>query len=418
MGRELTGTFSSQNGTTLVHFAVLRLPRTLPALGLGLLFLTGAAHPSKPIPARAPRPMRSDVYVSTAGSNANDGSIRKPWRTISYAATIVKPGMTVHVASGEYRESIKTTVSGTPTGRIRFISDRQWEAKVVGFSGEAVWLNRGDYIDIVGFDITGQAANGIENLGSYNRILNNRVHDIVVPCTSNGGSGINDASEGTGTKNLIDGNFIYNIGGVRGCAIEPGAAPPGIYLSTPGATVTNNLVVNVAMGMQEWHDTTNEVVVNNTFICNKAVPKTYGIIIGAGDYPCNSGTACKNDNSYTANNITCGCTYGIEEEASAGGSVGSGNRYMNNVSYADKYPLKIIGGGFSSGNLTSNPQFERNTGDATGDYHLQVKSPAIDAGVAERAPTVDFSGGKRPQAKGFDIGAFEMGATAATWPWQ
>lgn len=392
--------------------------RLFPALVLSLVFLTGTDPASTPISAHTPKPSRSDFYVSKNGSDTNNGSLTRPWKTISHAAASVKAGMTVHVSSGEYDESINMTVSGNSNGRIRFVSDRQWEAKVVGGSGEAVWLSRGSYVDIVGFDVTGRARNGIENLGSYGRILNNRVHDIIVPCTSNGGSGINDASEGAGSNNVLSGNFIYNIGGISGCQLEPGSAPPGIYLSSPNTTVNNNLIVNVAMGMQEWHDTTSETVVNNTFVCNTSVSKTYGIIVGAGDYPCNSGTSCKNDNSYTANNITYGCTYGIEEEASAGGSIGSGNQYLNNDNYKSRYPLTIIGGSYSSGNLTSDPQFVSNTGDATGDYRLGAKSPAIDAGVAQHAPVLDFYGGTRPKGKGYDIGAYEWGAARGNWPWQ
>ena len=167
-----------------------------------------------------------------------------------------------------------------------------------------------------------------------------------------------------------------------------------------------------------WHDTTHETVVNNTFVCNKSVPKTYGIVVGAGDFPCKTGVSCKNDNSFTANNITYGCNYGIEEEASSGGSIGSGNRYLNNDNFGDTYPRRSIGGGSLSGNLTSDPRFVSNSGDANGDYRLSAISPAIDAGMAQHAPGMDFSGGKRPQGKGFDLGAYEAGATPGVWPWQ
>ena len=44
---------------------------------------------------------------------------------------------------------------------------------------------------------------------------------------------------------------------------------------------------------------------------------------------------------------------------------------------------------------------------AGGDFRLQARSPAIDAGVAEGAPTVDMSGRPRPQGRAVDLGAFE-----------
>lgn len=391
---------------------IQNLRTKLPAAAL-IFLVAGHCFVKPPAP-----PSRPDFHVSTTGSDGNDGSLKHPWKTVSHAAASVKPGATVHVAPGEYRGNITTSASGNSSARIRFISERQWGAKILGGSGEAVWLNRGNYVDIVGFDVTGGTTIGIENLGSYDRILNNRVHDIRVPCSSGGGAGIDDGSEGAGDNTAIDGNLVYSIGGISGCKLEAGSTPPGIYLSSPNGTVTNNLVVNVAMGMQEWHDTTNETVVNNTFVCNKAVSKTYGIVVGAGDYPCNSGTSCKNSNSLTANNITYGCTYGIEEEASSGGSIGSGNQYLNNDNYNAAHPLTIIGGGASAGNLTSDPKFVSNTGDATGDYHLGAMSPAVDAATAQHAPALDFSGGRRPNGKRFDIGAYEAGSTPGTWPWQ
>ncbi len=44
---------------------------------------------------------------------------------------------------------------------------------------------------------------------------------------------------------------------------------------------------------------------------------------------------------------------------------------------------------------------------AHGDFHLRSGSPAIDAGSADEAPNIDFSGRTRPRGAGFDIGAFE-----------
>ncbi len=41
------------------------------------------------------------------------------------------------------------------------------------------------------------------------------------------------------------------------------------------------------------------------------------------------------------------------------------------------------------------------------DYHLTAYSPAINAGTAEGAPSIDLDGISRPQGEGFDIGAYE-----------
>ena len=38
-------------------------------------------------------------------------------------------GTTVHVAPGTYEGDVVTTATGTPTARVRFISDQKWAAK-------------------------------------------------------------------------------------------------------------------------------------------------------------------------------------------------------------------------------------------------------------------------------------------------
>ncbi|MGA9347506.1 MAG: choice-of-anchor Q domain-containing protein [Anaerolineae bacterium] len=48
---------------------------------------------------------------------------------------------------------------------------------------------------------------------------------------------------------------------------------------------------------------------------------------------------------------------------------------------------------------------------ANRDYHLTAYSPAIDAGTAEGAPTVDLDGISRPQGEGCDIGPYEYPLT-------
>lgn len=67
----------------------------------------------------------------------------------------------------------------------------------------------------------------------------------------------------------------------------------------------------------------------------------------------------------------------------------------------------------SAGNISSDPLLVNS---ASGDYHLQSSSPAIDAGSSVDAPTVDFDGMSRPidgdgtDGAAFDIGAFEAAA--------
>jgi hypothetical protein len=56
------------------------------------------------------------------------------------------------------------------------------------------------------------------------------------------------------------------------------------------------------------------------------------------------------------------------------------------------------------GNINQDPRFIQ-----LGDYHLQPRSPAIDAGTSTGAPTIDIDGHRRPCGVGVDMGAYEFG---------
>jgi hypothetical protein len=73
------------------------------------------------------------LYVSTSGSDTNAGtSLRAPLRTIQKAVDIAKPGDTVMVRGGTYRETVSTSRSGTANGRIMI---RNYQNEAVTVSG-------------------------------------------------------------------------------------------------------------------------------------------------------------------------------------------------------------------------------------------------------------------------------------------
>jgi hypothetical protein len=346
----------------------------------------------------------SSYYVSTAGNDSNNGSATAPWRTIAYAASQIGPGATVHVGPGTYTGSIVTSVSGNSSSRVRFISDRQWAAVIGGTSGEAVWQNLGDYVDIVGFEVSGPNANGIENLGSNVQILSNHVHDIIASCDSNGGSGINNANY-SAHDNDINGNIVHDVRAPANCATPHGV---GIYHSNLRGHIYNNISFhNGTVGIQLWHAANAVVVANNTVVNNSV----NGIVIGAGDSP----GGVTNDNSEVENNISVNnAYYGIQEF----GQTGSHNQYVNNIVYQNPSGNLTLLTGRASGTITGAPLLVNPTGLSSNDYQLQTQSPAIGAGTSQYAPSQDFQGAVRPSSKAPDIGAFQSGATPGIWPWQ
>src|SRR5436190_4506827 len=138
----------------------------------------------------------TSLYVSPAGSDSSPGTDVQPLRTIARAATLAAAGTTVIVAPGTYSEPMVSSSSGTPTGRIRFVSSVRWAAQIRTAGAYRAWLNFGNYVDIDGFDISAAGAHlGIQNEGSYVHIQNNHVHHVAstvnaTACDPNGGAGI------------------------------------------------------------------------------------------------------------------------------------------------------------------------------------------------------------------------------------
>lgn len=59
-------------------------------------------------------------FVAPSGSDADEGTIEKPFRTIQRAADVMKPGDRCLVRTGIYRETVRPANSGVPGKAITF----------------------------------------------------------------------------------------------------------------------------------------------------------------------------------------------------------------------------------------------------------------------------------------------------------
>jgi hypothetical protein len=310
------------------------------------------------------------LYVAPHGADSNPGTKDAPFLTIDRADAAAAPGYTIHVAPGEYNVSaagpdsagINTLRSGTPSARLKFVSDVRWGARIIVSGTGIAWHSKGNYVDIEGFDISGTGRHGILADGTNLTIANNFIHDLTVSggCTGNGGAAI-DTNGGAGNV-LIKGNVVRNIGYsmIGNCNTVQ-----GIYIANPKNTVVDNIVSGVALaGIQQWHGATDSTIVHNTvFRCK------IGILIGGGD----AGTLPNgSENNYVANNIVYdNLTYGIIEA----GKVGANNRYIDNLVYLSGTDVQAAGR--ISGTISADPEFVNYQADGTGDYRLQNTSPAL-----------------------------------------
>jgi hypothetical protein len=341
------------------------------------------------------------LYVATTGSNSNPGTESEPFRTITRAARAARPDTTIHVASGTYRENVRTRVNGTSSERIRYVSDVKWGAKIIGAGTEGMWTNTGNFTDIVGFDVSGSGRLGILNQGSYTLIAANHVHDLAVSggCTGSGGAGIVNANYNASDGDII-GNVVHDIGVPGKCN-----GVQGIYLSNLRGLIHNNIVYRASSwGIHLWHAADKVLVVNNTVFANGTGTMGGGIIMGVGDSP---GGKILTDTKVFNNIVYNNAAYGIYQYCNSGQScIGSGNAVANNLVYGSSKPITMRVGS-ATGTINADPQFVNFQANGTGDYRLKSNSPAVNKGTATSAPTTDIDGIARPRGAALDIGAYE-----------
>jgi hypothetical protein len=338
------------------------------------------------------------LYVSPNGNDSAAGTATAPFRTLARAARSTRPGTTVLVAPGTYTGNLKTTIHGSASARIYYVSTTKYGAKIVPVTGSTVknaWDNRGNYVDIIGFHVDGNGSkwtSGIYNGGSYDVIRGNWIHHIArgTTCNSGGGSAIGVDSYYRGVKSDVIGNLVHDIGPV-GCRYVQ-----GIYISTSG-TVKNNVAYRVAeAAIHLWHDAKDVIITNNTVTTSNT-----GIVVGGGDFYYTTGGAT---NVHVYSNIVYDNKMGISEQ----GKTGTSNTYRNNLVYQNTtYNWRLLNGLTHSGTVTSNPLLVGYTRTGTPNLRPSTSSPAIGRGSPTYALSYDFAERPRSTTTGFDIGAYQ-----------
>ncbi len=350
------------------------------------------ASPTPPAPAGgnteiAPTAATNQLFLSPTGSDDNPGTQAAPLQSLARAAKMAEPGTKVVVEDGTYNGSVTTEVNGTAEARIAFVAANRGGAKIVGDgSQDAAWQNSGDYVDIVGFDVTGSNTDGLLSGGSFVRIVDNNVHGF------HAGNCITTANPNYDMHNI---DVIGNI--ASGCGSDQ--LDHGIYVSHPNGVVANNIAYdNAGFGIQCWHNCNSLDISNNLLFGNGQG----GIVIGQGDGPNNGEVNA--DNFIVANNIAINNGRdGIRES----GATGPNNQFLNNILWNNGTNRINLKTGSQSGTLMVDPQFVNFQMDGSGDYHLRPSSPALGAGVELGAPTTDITGKQRPPEGGVDIGVYQ-----------
>jgi|GEM_PF-1537307 len=137
-------------------------------------------------PVSAPRRI---FYAAPGGSDANPGTPDAPWATLQKAAAVLEAGDTVYVRAGSYAGGVVPLKTGSDHRYISFRAAPGETPVVSGGAGHGFDLSGKGWIRIEGFNVEGNAGNGI-HLGEF-------AHDIeILDCALDGNGGDNRWSAG------------------------------------------------------------------------------------------------------------------------------------------------------------------------------------------------------------------------------
>ncbi|ODT97810.1 MAG: hypothetical protein ABS81_29360 [Pseudonocardia sp. SCN 72-86] len=419
-----------------------------------------AASPARPAHRRWTRTRRRQAFVAAAAIAIGAGfaihgvasaapqtlsvGATGSYKTIQSALNAAKAGDTVEVSAGTYAEALKFPTSGSAsTGYITLRSKAGAKVVVDGKnslkSGNGlVSLDGRSYIKIAGLTITNSPTHGIYG----NQASNIQISDTEVSNTRNGGLVLLN-----GANAVIDGNNVhhtnqagtsasneamslvnYDTVDIRNNEVhDSGEEGIDVKYETRNALVHGNRVYN-NRGPNIYADSVHDVKIFDNIVSGATNTSKPGILVAVESYS----PTKRLSNVDIYNNVLTGNAGGGIGLWKEGSGTMSNIRILNNVAYNNKRAGIVFStSGFSGTNiirnniLTGNPSatsggtngftIDHNltTGDAKfvnaagGDFHLQPGSPAIDAGVATLAPTVDIAGTARPKGGAVDVGVYE-----------
>ncbi len=166
----LTGLLSGKT----YYFRIVALSAANPYDGKGKPDVLNPQYGAISFTTEREQPAARTYYVATDGDDANSGLERgKAWRTVGHAASSIRAGDTVLIASGTYSEKVRVRVSGDKGLPIKFKS--MLGEKVI-FDGnerrmDAAWVINGKTnIELDGFYFRQIGLQGAGNSGS--RVVN------------------------------------------------------------------------------------------------------------------------------------------------------------------------------------------------------------------------------------------------------
>jgi Right handed beta helix region/Protein of unknown function (DUF1565) len=344
-------------------------------------------------------------YVATTGSDANPGTIERPWRSITRALSAAVPGEKILVRAGTYAGTVGAGPSGGSVGPMVYASPRGTAAAPItlaAYPGERpviaamVSLPSAAYFRMTGMVIDGAGAPaGAQGVSLGNTSGTVPAHVEISYNEIRNFGPVNDHAQGilhySGIDTALVGNRIHHIG-------RQTFYDHGIYLKDGSrVVVANNVIYDITggYGLHIWGNFDDSWVINNTVYASAASGYTIGGNTDRG----------KPDRVVAANNILAGhsgSADGHQGYAAKEYQPGTGSSTRHNLGWANarSSPWQLSQAG-PLDNQTTDPRFANA---AARDLRPLAGSPAINT-AEDFGLLLDANG--RPRDNRPDRGAFE-----------
>ena len=314
--------------------------------------------------------------TDTTASAAATLTVPGEFPTIQAALDAASSGDTVSVSPGTYAENLN--FNGKAVNLVSTAGASQTTVAAPG--GTAVTI--GPAGSITGFTISGGTATfgaGMAVSGSGTVIARD-----IFQSNQQGAGGFGAAIGGNNASPLIEQDLFTN----NSCDSQFDSGVVA-FVNSSSPTIENNVfhdnpcrAVNLSLPQGP-----TPLVINNTMVRNSVGVRVDGRV--------------PSDTEIVRNNIIVDNGMGLEVDFGSGPTWDHNLVFGNTTDYSG-FPDQTG----TNGNLSADPEF---VSSASNNFQLLPGSPAIGAGSAVDAPSVDFSGNPRPPGS-IDIGAFQHGA--------
>ncbi len=341
----------------------------------------------------------STWYVSTLGSDSNNGSEEFPFATIQFAVDVSSDGDTVLVYPGTFYGAIDFLGKSIVLGSMYILEQNESyidetflsnfvnislvsDSELNGFTFQDIYLNSED---------GPQAIIYIEDASP--KIINNRfdnfylfqdVESAVIYCENSSSIIMNNVfTNGSVGNGYVLAGYILSKNSnltIKNNQIENGyigfAEPSGYIVSVNSEDIIeSNIIINTSMGYCWVCAAISILDGSNCIIRNNLIAQAYGD--GYGAVVASESQFVSNNNTFVSNSVGYA---NLSSDGTVSNDIifGTSNPvYVDENSSIEVTYSDIEGGWAGEGNIDANPLF---VSPDNSDYHLQSDSPCIDAG--------------------------------------